>query len=59
MRVARSGWRAGFDKPKATDDWAKTTAVTETTESKATTKATAALKTTQKNSAIFYNAALF
>lgn len=46
MRVAHSGLRAGFDRPKATDDRAKTAATTEATESKATTKATAAIETT-------------
>ena len=45
MRVPHSSLRDGFDRPKATDDRAKTKAVSEATESKATTKATAAIET--------------
>ena len=65
MRVAHSGLRAGFDRAKATVDRSKkrevtkATDVTEAAESKATSKATAAIETTQTNSAICYNAAMF
>ena len=65
MRIAHSGLRVGFDRPKATDgrskkrEVTKATEVTEAVESKATSKATAAIETTQTNSAICYNAAMF
>ena len=57
--------KARFDGAKATVDRSKkrevtkATDVTEAAESKATSKATAAIETTQTNSAICYNAAMY